>query len=147
MFGITTKQIKLLRVLAAKTFPDDQLYHDWLYEQFFVNSTKELRQVQANAAIKFLLGQSKVVRHAEPESKIKSGTGTAGDGQAYLTGRQSWKIGELVKALGWADEPSRLEGFLTRQTGGKVTTLRMLSRSEASKTIMGLEKILRSNHG
>ncbi|APF20370.1 hypothetical protein Calab_1480 [Caldithrix abyssi DSM 13497] len=133
------KQIKLIRALAAHHFYDDDDYHDWLFDQFGKKSTKELTGHEAHEAIQLLSFRKAPLR--VDGGRHYSGSGRAGDGRHFLTQAQANKIGALEYALGWSGNPFRLIGFIKKQTG-KNKTVEMLSRSEASKVIIGLEKLL-----
>ena len=59
-----------------------------------------------------------------------------------ITNKQKWKINCLVEELGWQDNPKRLEGFIFKETG--IKKIQWLSKRNATKVIMGLEKYLES---
>ena len=56
------------------------------------------------------------------------------------------EISRLEKDLGWIANPSRLEGFLLRQTGGRTKIVNDLTRAEAQKVLNGLSFIARREH-
>lgn len=56
-----------------------------------------------------------------------------------ITGRQRYKIKELERALGWADDKKRLEGFIKKYY--HVDRLDWLSMADASNLIEALKKL------
>ena len=56
------------------------------------------------------------------------------------TDKQIWKIKELVRALGWDDNPKRLEAFLLKYTG--VAKLEWLPKQKAIGLIDGLKSMV-----
>lgn len=133
------KQIKAIRTLASRHFYNDDDYHDWLFEQFKKRSTKELNSYEASEAIQLLSFRKPPLRR--DGGRYYRGMGRAGDGGVFITQAQADKIGALENAFGWSGDPFRLIGFIKKQTG-KIKTVEMLSRSEASKVIIGLEKLM-----
>jgi phage gp16-like protein len=51
-----------------------------------------------------------------------------------------WKIRQLEKELGWADNPQRLKGFMRKYAG--VENLKWLKTWQAHKLIEGLKKMV-----
>ena len=113
-------------------------FHAFLYDNFFSHdkklpirhSTLQLSKVEADVAIRFLLGRAKpkAVRYY-------------GAGGANLSQNQAREIARLEAELGWASNPRRLQGFVKRQTGG-LSAVEMLSNRKASKVITVMKKIL-----
>jgi hypothetical protein len=54
--------------------------------------------------------------------------------------KQIWKINELARALGWADNPKRVQGFVKKYAG--VDRLEWLTTPQAWRVIEGLKKLL-----
>jgi len=136
---ITKPQIKKLRVLASKAFPNDDLYHEWLATQFKdmetgkpAESTKRISSQAAHYAIQMLLPE-----HERKNSKYyPRGSGYSN----HLSDSQAKNIGGLAADLGWT--PDGLLKFIQRQTG-KNKTVEMLSGKEATKVIIGLERVFK----
>lgn len=70
------------------------------------------------------------------------GRGEKGMGR-WLTQGQADKIARLEDALGWTSQPKRLIGFIERQIRVRAT-VEMLSVTNASKVILGLEQMKNS---
>lgn len=135
MGTITTKQIKKLRALASWRFPDDELYHAWLEQQFNVESTKDLSVGQASRAIWLLL--------PDEQRGKKPGIYPQGSGRGdHLTPKQARKIGGLAADMGW--DRASLVSFIRRQTGLN-KSVEMLSVKEAVKVITGMERVFNYN--
>lgn len=132
-------QIKFLRSIAGKAFPDDAQYHDWLFVCFGKESTTELTIHEASEAIQLIQKQFPGTKSHTLKSDYQ-GYGQAGT-NGNITPRQAHQVAVLECALGWTDNPARLAGFITRQTG-KQSAVQMLSVKEAQKLITGLERIL-----
>ena len=64
--------------------------------------------------------------------------GQAGGNMA--TDKQVWKIEQLIAALGWNDNPKRLEAFMLKYAG--VAKINWLTKRKAIGLIDGLKKIL-----
>ena len=58
-----------------------------------------------------------------------------------ISTRQLWKISELEKELGWADNPSRMEGFISKYS--QVDRRGWLTRNQAIAIIDGLKNLLK----
>ncbi len=90
-------------------------------------------------------GRRKPLNH-QPERRYR---GTGGEN---LTDRQAWKIEQQETALGWHENPKRLQGWIKRQLElpeGIAKTVETLTNREASKVITGLMKLTgeRPNRG
>lgn len=147
MKKISKSQIRLLRGVAARIFGECNCdgktsmcsYHAFLYDNFFSHdtklpirhSTKQLTRAEADVAIKHLMG-------AVPGKRRYFGSGVG----ICLTQSQADLIAKLERDLGWDKNPRRLRGFITRQTGGKLKSVEMLTNREASKVITGMGKLL-----
>lgn len=128
--------IKPLRTAASKAFGDDDKYHDWLSDNYGVRSTLDLHNGQAIEALKLL---SKITGFKGGQ-RYYTGQGKSGK-QQHLTQGQASKIAVLEKILNWQSQNHRLRGFIKRQTG-KLTTVEMLMNWEASKVIVGMQRII-----
>lgn len=123
---ITTGRIKTLHVCANNVIKAtgvwnnmEELKQDWLYPTYKVTSTKELTIAQADEAIQALRDM-------------------IGDNKARITYPQSQKIYALQALLAMPKE--HLWNFMLRQLGGR-RSVSMLTKQEASKVIVGLQRI------
>lgn len=135
MTKITKDQTRALRSVASKVFKDNDRYHEWLMDNYGYSSTLELSKADAIQAINLLLksvGQGIMLKQ-DDAGKLAIGN--------WLTPAQRSKIEKLEKELGWQDNPSRLIGFIKRQTRLN-KSVRMLSVKEAQKVINGLNQML-----
>ena len=139
MKKISKAQVKTLRALASKAFPNDALYHEWLYAQFGKESTLDLSTAMGHRAIQMLLPDwEKVETHGS--ASVRKGYYPDGSGWAnHLSDKQAKNIGGLAADLGWSMEG--LLKFIKRQTG-QDKTVEMLSGKEATKVIIGLKRVL-----
>jgi hypothetical protein len=131
---ITNKQVIALRTAASKMFASDENYHDWLGTNFGKFSTLQLTVNEAGEAIRL------ISKNYFNQKNRHYGTGKPGL-QQHLTQRQATKIGFLEKILGWENEPGRMTGFIQRQTG-RLKAVEMLMNWEATKVIIGLQRII-----
>jgi Protein of unknown function (DUF1018). len=58
-----------------------------------------------------------------------------------ISTRQLWKISEFEKELGWADNPQRMEGFISKY--GHVDRREWLTRNQAIAVIDGLKNLVK----
>jgi len=130
---ITKSQVRALRTAASKVFPNDELYHDWLMNNFKVESTLELSNTQARRAIDLLAKET-----GFKSKRNYYGSGIKGQKAGPLTENQAKKIGALERLLGW--ERKQTLGFIRRQTG-KLCDVQMLRNYEAQKVIVGMQRI------
>jgi len=130
---ITKKQIRALRAAAGKVFDDDEDYHDWLANCFLgIVSTKDLSAREASQAIGLL-------RKSIGYEGNVYGSGRRGDATGFITHMQALKIRHLIAELGWGNA-GKLK-FIKRQTG-RTCDIRMLRNYEATKVIVGLQRVL-----
>lgn len=153
----TKLQIKMIRGLAAKVFPHEENYRDWLCYNFFRDdvspkrtSTKQLTKGEAHAAIKLLKQSLPNTSHVSSNDAARDGRKPAprylGCGlNGGLTQTQANTIALLESKLGWDDNAKRLEGFIARQIG-KTKKVEWLRNREASKVITGLKRLLEGNN-
>lgn len=71
------------------------------------------------------------------------GRGSVGQ-PGHLTQEQAGYIARLEDQLGWSNNPRRIAGFIKRVTGS-ISTVEMLSSRNASKLIIGLERLTGRN--
>lgn len=119
----TYPQVKKIWALARELGLDEDLLRAVTFYLTGSESISALTKTQAAVLID------------ELESKKR---GETRPGMA--TPRQIWKIRELEKELGWADQPARLRGYLKKYA--HVDDLRWLTGKQAWKVIEGLKKIL-----
>ncbi len=84
-------------------------------------------------------GGGEVVKKERAHIGRYYGSGTRGQGP-FLTQDTADEIARLEDVLGWTADPKRLQGFIERQTGHK-KSVRMLTKSQASKVIVGLKRV------
>lgn len=129
MSNITKDQIKAYKTLINKLKIDKETELSML-ERYKVNSCKFLSRSDAIWLIKEL---SKRVN--EPKKNI--GKGQRGS-QMHLTDLQAERIILLQKLLGYHD--AGFQSFIHRQVG-KLKSVSMLMNYEASKVIVGMERV------
>lgn len=146
MPGILAHQVRLLRTLSSKTFPDDATYRAWLAETFpqahwgdpARPSTLDLGPREADRAIKLLKGEARP-QPREPWRGVYQCAGRRG-AAAHLTQAQGDEIARHEHRLGWLGQPERLQGFILRQLG-KRKAVPMLTLAEATTILNGLKKL------
>ena len=69
--------------------------------------------------------------------------GQTGNAASMMTDEQYYHIKRLEKALGWNDNPKRLEAFIEKYY--KVSKLKWLNINDASKLIESLKNMIRRN--
>jgi len=139
-----TKKVRVLRALAAKIFPEESLYHDWLAATFFAQdkaprrtSTLQLSVAELNTGIRLLMAC------VNPQPKpAQRGRYTVRTLLGKITQRQADLISLLEDYLGWTENPERLRGFIKKQTGMD-KEVQDLGNREASKVITGMKRILK----
>lgn len=128
--NIQKRTIKRLRTVASKVFGDDEQYYQFIGTNYQVDSTLDLTEEQAEEAISILDRELKARKRAEHGRRDPK----------MISQNQKEYIEGLFKELGWAEGP-RWWGFIAKQTGKK-STLNMLTRRDASKVIVGLERMV-----
>ena len=139
MTDITKDQIRAIRTIASRMFPDDDAYHNWLMNNYHVASTKDLSKQMASQIIE-MLGDPTHTKISEESKGRYYGGGNPGSNRDHLTQAQADEIARLEDALGWTENPKRLRGFIVRQIG-KHCTVEMLMNYEARKVISGMKKM------
>lgn len=131
LYKASTAQLRMIYGLAKKAGLDDGDLHGLVHGLTGCESLADMTGYGAGRVIdrlKALLGQ-------EPGQKMR---GDAGPARA--TGGQQRKILAQVRAMGWADEPERLRGWLRKMYN--VDDVRFLTPGQAGKCI----DVLKSMH-
>lgn len=110
-----------------------EAYEDWLERHTGKRSAGKLTTGQRIDLIKMMRKDGLI-----PDRSI-GGKGPTANGEERPTSSQWAKIAALGRAMGWAQglEDERLRSFVKRTA--KVSSTKFLSRTQASKVIMGLE--------
>lgn len=138
--------------MAAKTLFGDvsrggvgrEEYEDWLEARTGKRSAGALSQPERIELVKRLRKDGVVPDRARA---AKGGKGDTRTGAARPTSAQWGRIGGLARQIGWdagLSDPA-LARFVERTA--KVTSTRFLTRDQASKVILGLERWLASRAG
>lgn len=131
---ISKGQIKKLRTLASMQM-DDEAYHDWLFDVFQKESTKDMSSWEAHQAIRCLETGSMPKKSNTPPAPLYRGD--------IVSKGQLVRIALLQRYLEWNDET--LFEFVGKQTGkqtGGAACVTDLKKSEAVKVIIGLQQVL-----
>lgn len=131
---IKKRTIKRLRTAASKLFPDDDRYHDWLFQEYGYESTLELSEDEAREAIR-KIDQEKKKRKKRKFGKRKGN---------WLSFEQKEFIKGLFEELE-IPRGKRQIGFIKKQIG-QAKAVDWLSPKEASKVITGLKRFRDSYH-
>jgi uncharacterized protein DUF1018 len=112
-------------------------YEDWLVRHTGKRSAGKLTTPERIALIKVLRKEGLI-----PERE-RGGIGQTQGGDERPTSAQWAKIGGLARSMGWEKglEDVRLRSFVVRTA--KVNSTRFITRSQASKVILGLEEWVR----
>jgi len=139
VFRISKNQIKAVRTLASKAFPDDETFRTAL-SGYGAEHTGELSYFDARDFITKLSAiVNKNPKEAEKFTKKKKYYGTGERGrQRHLTPLQAERILLLEELLGWNEVRTR--GFIKKQIN-KDTAVQMLMNYEAVKVIVGMQRI------
>lgn len=110
-----------------------EAYEDWLERHTGKRSAGKLTTGERIDLIKMMRKEGLIVY------RTIGGKGLTTDGRERPTSSQWAKIAVLGRTMGWAQglEDERLRSFVKRTA--KVSSTKFLSRSQASKVIMGLE--------
>lgn len=111
----------------------DEDLHAVVYRETGKESIKKLSQGEINTVARVLQNMKD---SASGNVRTKR-TDTGGDAR---TVQQRRKIYALTEALGWNDNPQRIQGFVKRMTG--VDRLEWLTVAQCEKAIEGLKAIL-----
>lgn len=112
----------------------DEDLHNVVYRETGKESMKKLSQGEINTVARVLQN----MKDSVPSSALMKRTDTGGD---VRTVQQRRKIYTLTEALGWNDDPRRIQGFVKRMTG--VDRLEWLTMAQCQKVIEGLKAILK----
>jgi len=132
MKNINKKQVKKIRTVASKVFADDGEYHEWLKSNYGIKSTLDLGFYEAIEAINLLEGDTSFVARQRKNDPNKW----------RISKSQALRISVLEDLLGWANEPARLLKFIDRQVKHPGKNITDLSKQEARKVIIGMQRIL-----
>jgi len=124
---ITKNQKTIIWTIVRKNGIDEEIFRDWLKENYGTRSTRELSEGQAGSVIEGL--------KAFVGDSYRPRTRTWG-----ITDKQFWKARALAEKLGWND-PKRLDGLVKKMFYGK-DRLELLNKAEATKLILALEKMV-----
>lgn len=134
---IGRKQPSIRTLWAIAKSPElgmtDEDLHAVVYRETRKESMKQLTQGEINTVARVL--QNMKDSAAGPVKDKRTDTG--GD---IRTTSQRRKIYALTEALGWNDDPRRVQGFAKRITG--VDRLEWLTMAQCEKVIEGLKAIL-----
>ncbi len=111
----------------------DEDLHAVVYRETGKESMKKLSQGEINTLARILQNMKDGVQRDVNAKRIDEG----GNAQ---TERQRRKIYALCDALGWNDDPRRLEGFVKRVT--RVDRVEWLSIDQCEKVIEGLKAMV-----
>ncbi len=139
---ISKGQIKKLRTLASMQM-DDEAYHDWLFDVFHKESTKDLSSWEAHQAIRCLETGTMPKRKSDtPRAPLYRGDNSRGGsyrGESLSKG-QLVRIALLQMYLEWDDEALfKFIGKQIKRDNGQPTGLK---KAEAVKVVVGLQRVL-----
>jgi len=124
---ITKNQLKAIWTIVRKNNIDEDMFREWLYDNYEIRSTRKLTEAQAASVIDSL--QVFIGHRYRPHGRTWG-----------ITDRQFWKARVLAEKLGW-DDPRRLDGLVKKMFYGK-DRLEILNKSEGTKLIVALEKMV-----
>ncbi len=130
MDGITAAQRKKVFATARELCLDDDLLHAIVEGLTGKEHISELTKREAALVIDDLENRA---------NRSRSIVLPGGRKVALATKKQLWKIRELEKELGWADNPKRLQGFCHKYAG--VDNPQWLTRAQAWRVIEGLKAL------
>jgi phage gp16-like protein len=141
---ITSKQIRLIWVLARQTGIDTDLLHDMVLRHTGKSSIKTLSKTEVQTVIKALIqagGKQPLKRRPRKNGLLNV--------VELISKEQRWLIKQLEQNLSWTENPERLKGFIARVIKkGQIST-----KQEAIKVIQGLKHMVeretngRANNG
>lgn len=120
--------LRRLWAVAHEVNIDSESLHERVYNEFGVDSLKELDNAQGWYIIDVLQGKN--VRRPPA-------------GKGMITDRQIYMIRMMERELGWNDNPGRLAGFIKKYAG--VEHIEWLSRRKASAVIEGMKRLIRNS--
>lgn len=123
----TKKQRQKIAIMRKQAFQDEDSYRGFLQKRYGVRSCTEISKYEAIDCIDVLehLVKGKLL----PPQRRRF---------PFLSHAQYNKLQALVDFMEWNEE--RINGFIQRQTG-KQKTIDMLTGREATKVIVGMQKI------
>lgn len=128
MTMITKPQMRKLYATAREKGIDNDLLHDMVKSRYKKDSVRALTIKQAANLIDVL----------ETGRTVSLPTGRP---LHLITERQIYKIRELEKALGWAENPARLRGFIKKYAGND--NVEWLTKEQAWRVIEGLKSVFK----
>jgi len=124
MKEITYPQIKKLYALAKQKGIDNEELHELVYQCSGKDSIKKLTKDEGIRCIDRIEG-----RRTAPQGRITQSQ------EAYLH--------DLIKRLGWQNNPKRLKGFIKKYA--KVDEIKWLTVKQASNVIEGLKRQVKAS--
>ena len=128
MKKITAGQKKIIWTIVRTNNIDEEGFRDWLQRDFDTRSTRALSNSQAEAVIRSL---NAFIGKDHTKHLFTWG----------ITERQIWRAKRLADELGW-DDPRRLNGLIKKMF--EKQALNQLNKTEGTKLIIGLERMLAS---
>lgn len=128
MEAITKPQIRAIWALARHLGMDSDQVHALVQEVTGSDSVSALNKAGAIRVIDAMKAKAGKVR---PQDRVSQ--------------NQAWLIEELVRQLGWSDNPKRLQGFMKRVVG--VDHIQWLTPDQSRKVVEGLKAILKRQGG
>lgn len=129
MEKITKRQIAKVWATAHELSIDDETLYSIVNR---VTGSDKISQLSKQQGIKLIDNLLKCQSENNTEDNHRPGMATK---------KQLWLIEDLVKKLGWQDDPQRLRGFLKKYT--KVENLNWLKQKPASNIIQALKAMLK----
>lgn len=124
----TSKQKQFIAMVGRKAFHGEDGYRLFLMDRYAVDSPTKMTRAECNDCIDVL----KNIEQGKPiPPRNRSGLWASID--------QVNKLRALQAMYGW--DEAQLHGFIQRQTS-KLKSIWMLTKGEATKTIIGLQKII-----
>ena len=132
--------LAMIHIAAKRLFGDvskggdgREAYEDWMERHTGKRSASKLTTSERIDLVKRLRRDGLL-----PE-RARGGIGKSRNGEDRPTSAQWAKIGGLARSMGWEQglEDARLRSFVERTA--KVNSARFMTRTQASKVIMGLE--------
>lgn len=133
--GETPASIRTIWAIAKSQelgLSDDDL-HAVVYQETGKESLRKLTQGELNTVARILRNMKDGVKRDAHAKRID-------EGGNEFTVMQRRKIYALCDALGWNDDPRRINGFVKRMT--RVDRVEWLTASQCSIVIEGLKKML-----
>jgi hypothetical protein len=127
---INKAQIRKIYVTAKELGLDNELLHTFIFNLIGQEHISALTKYEAINVIDKLEERRTGKKKSKPNSRASR--------------EQLWKIKDLEKQLGWADNPKRLQGFMKKYTG--IENVSWLTPYKASTLIEAMKKICKRQH-